>query len=71
MRGMLDVVGALTLAGGLLTGIIVHMENNLLPAWVPWIYILGGLLGSLMWFALSSIIRRLDDIQVMVGKPSP
>ena len=70
MSGLLMFAGALTLAGGILRSLMLYMTNDLLPGWVPLSYLVGGAFGSLIWFALAGIVRRLDEIQVMVGKPA-
>lgn len=71
MRGLLDLLGALTLAGGLLSALLVLMTNNLVPWIVPASYAIGGVVGSVLWFALASILRRLDALHEMVTQERP
>lgn len=67
MHGTLMLVGALTLATGLLTGLVVLMAPQPAPWWVPASWLLSGVLGGLLWFALAGIVRRLDEISTRLG----
>lgn len=61
------LTGAVTLAGGLLGAFAVFASQSsgvgVTPWWVPTSYLLSGVLGSLVWFALAGIVRRLDEVQ--------
>lgn len=70
MRGLLDVLGALTLAGGLLGTLLVLMGREPVPAFVPISYAVGGVMSSVVLFALSSVLRRLDDLHAALTPPA-
>lgn len=70
MRGLLTLGGVLTLGGGLALAALVYAADLLVPLWVPITYVVGGFFGSLVWFALAEILKRLEELQIIVGKPS-
>lgn len=70
MRGALDLLGVLTAAAGLLWGLFTYLNDPAGPLWVPAVMVFGGFLASLTWFALAAILKRLEELQAVVGKPS-
>lgn len=66
MSSAMKVIGALTLAAGVLMGVFVpDLATSVRIGAVA-----GAVVTSLLWFALGEILDRLNDVQVMVGRPS-
>ena len=66
MSGLLTAVGALTLGFGVLFSLFAQG----IPTPLRVGYAVGAVVTSLLWFALAQIVQKLDELQVMIGKPS-
>lgn len=63
MSGFLMLIGALSLAAGVLGTVVVLVQEARAPLWLPILVAAGGVSLSLLWFALSGIVRRLDELR--------
>lgn len=70
MTAALDLFGALAFIGGVGFALILLFNTNFAVGWIALAYALGGIGSSLLFFGLSNVLRRLEQIQVMTGKPS-
>ena len=71
MHGTLILVGALTLAAGLFIALSILMQEPTTHWLIPSYWALAGILGSLVWFALGGIVRRLDEISSRLDASRP
>lgn len=65
MSGVLRLVGVLAILAGVVVAIWVQE-----PAWLRGAYVLSGIVGSLMWFAIAEALDRLEAIQTIIGRPA-
>lgn len=66
MRGPLQLVGLLSIVGGLALAFIQYLNTPVSnsPEWFfVAVYALSGLLGSVIPFGLAEVLRRAEDIQ--------
>lgn len=68
MATALELFGVLTLVGGVLAGLLLALDTGTLL--IPAAYALGGIGSSLLFLGLANALRRLNDIQTIVGRPS-
>lgn len=68
MSAFMWVFGVLTMIGGMSSGIALMGEPLTRTMGIAAFF--GGFVSGMLFFAVARILNRLDEIQVMVGRPS-
>jgi uncharacterized membrane protein len=68
MKSVLMLFGAMTFIAGFALGVTEWAGDPTIAWWLPASWIVGGVVGSVPWFALASILSEVEALRADVKK---